>query len=300
MCAVAAAALLCAGTASAQDIKPRILILFDTSGSMTLDVDGVHTHGDGTADPWPGSRFCCPGVGGSRLYLAKEAMSQMLNAAGDIEFALMKFPQDYVESQGGAWEAGAYDSNQVASEVDELRYHGIGTPPNYSGAFAVQSDWLCEGFVAGNTPEIMAWMDHHEHAGSGSGQADTSTYQDPIGHYYEQELRADGYTPLGEAVQQAYGYLNGVIAGDEDADCRPYSFIVLADGDYDGSVNPVTWVGNLYSNLDVDTWVIGLAVASPTLDSMASAGGGHFDPLQSGDHAFFADSQESCRRSCTT
>ncbi|MCP4676219.1 MAG: hypothetical protein GY854_12065, partial [Deltaproteobacteria bacterium] len=89
------------GSAQAQQtqIKPSILLIFDTSGSMTWHIDTptdsegsgswMGTYGDGSWDPW-GSRFCCPGTGGSRLYIAKEAMRQMIFATGDIEFSLMK------------------------------------------------------------------------------------------------------------------------------------------------------------------------------------------------------------------
>ena len=53
-------------------IKPKILINFDTSGSMLYDIGGSQTSGDGTWDHWTGGRFCCPGDGESRIYIAKE------------------------------------------------------------------------------------------------------------------------------------------------------------------------------------------------------------------------------------
>ena len=111
---LAAVTLLCCvvlgNAASAQEIKPRILILFDTSGSMARDI-GVYdpalgynqansTNGDGSGDVFDTSYQCCEGAGGSRMFIAKEAMREMILATGDIEFALMKFPQRYVEDLG--------------------------------------------------------------------------------------------------------------------------------------------------------------------------------------------------------
>ena len=62
-------------------VKPRIMLLVDTSGSMAWDVNGVYTYGDGSQDFWSTGRNCCPGQGGSRMYLAKNAMRQMVLAS---------------------------------------------------------------------------------------------------------------------------------------------------------------------------------------------------------------------------
>ncbi len=297
--AISLAVFLCAGPLFAQAIKPRILIVFDTSGSMAWTFGGAETHGDGSYDDWTGGRYCCPGTGGSRIYAAKEAMGPMLYSPGAIEFALAKFTQWYSSSQAGGWLADWYDYNQTASAADRLRYNGAGTD------FSDRRGWLAVGFgqqtgvlpdardvnTENDRAEVVMWMDHHEYSSSSLENPDTSPWRGPWNDFTEQELRADGGTPLGEVIAASFTYLSSVMAADLDAECRPYSVIVLTDGQYSNG-DPVPQVANLYTVLGVDTWVIGLAYSSSTLNNMAGAGGGHFDPENPGS-AFTADSQES-------
>ncbi|MCP4605213.1 MAG: SUMF1/EgtB/PvdO family nonheme iron enzyme [Proteobacteria bacterium] len=314
--------VVCPEIAIAQtQVKPRILMIFDTSGSMIYDISGAQTWGDGSWDPWTGGRFCCPGLGGSRLYIAKEAMRQMIFATGDIDFALMKFPQDYISDQDDTnsctYVDDFYEDNQGTGD-DDLRYTGrdytgancggsssIYNTFNYGGGSDNTDDWLCVPFYDGNAPEILSWMDHHEYSFTDIGEADDSIFAGPHGDYKEQELRGDGNTPLGASVRGAYYYLLDMLDDDTLNECRPYSVIVLTDGDpvtdpYDAE----TWVGNLYSigtreaalsnSIQVDTWVVGLAHNSTTLDDMAAAGGEHYDPNNPDpNQAFMADSQDS-------
>jgi hypothetical protein len=186
-------------TALAQgEIKPRILILFDTSGSMARDI-GVYdpvegenisnsTNGDGSGDDFADwTTQCCAGAGGSRMFIAKEAMREMILTTGDIEFALMKFPQRYVEDldscpdytddpmanddlfdiYGSQCAAKHYKYNQGnPKHFDELRYYlseadevpqsaaDCDFPRNFSETN--ESYWLCEGFGLDSSAEI--WL----------------------------------------------------------------------------------------------------------------------------------------------
>ncbi len=80
-------------SASAQ-IRPRFMILFDTSGSMAVDLDGIPTFGDGVAGPTEGLDTDCNGQrDDSRIFVAKEALKNMVLAFGDIEFGLTAFPR---------------------------------------------------------------------------------------------------------------------------------------------------------------------------------------------------------------
>ncbi|MCB9612452.1 MAG: hypothetical protein H6722_08375, partial [Sandaracinus sp.] len=103
------AAWLCVGGIAHAQVKPRIVIAFDTSGSMALDLDGVPTFGDGVmtnCTQRAGGEFCgtnctagidtdCNGLtDDSRIFVAKEALRNMLFAFGDVDFALARFSQD--------------------------------------------------------------------------------------------------------------------------------------------------------------------------------------------------------------
>ena len=73
-------------TEAAGDNRPRILVVVDTSASMLLDVDGLPTFGDGSAEH--------PHLGGpSRLLLAKDALTAVLSAFPEIDYSLARFAQ---------------------------------------------------------------------------------------------------------------------------------------------------------------------------------------------------------------
>ncbi|HJL23461.1 MAG TPA: MopE-related protein, partial [Polyangiaceae bacterium LLY-WYZ-15_(1-7)] len=86
---------LFASSAGAQtQIKPRFMILFDTSGSMAVDLDGIPTYGDGIPGDTEGLDTDCDGeANDSRIFVAKEALRNMVYAFGDIEFGLTAFPR---------------------------------------------------------------------------------------------------------------------------------------------------------------------------------------------------------------
>ncbi|MBN2802928.1 MAG: hypothetical protein JXR91_07525, partial [Deltaproteobacteria bacterium] len=320
--------LISGGTVSANNgAKARILILFDTSGSMTMDIGENATNGDGSADALSNGRYCCTGSGDSRMFIAKDAMTKMLDATGDIEFSLMKFPQRYTSVQADSddtdWEAAWYNYNQRAGASDILRYHGIVGPVDsdsefdsenktydYSLSFDNIADYLCEEFKADNSAEIKEWFDNKEYDTDLTPMS--STYSGPYGDKTQQELRADGGTPLGEAVNAAYLYLKSEIESDShpQKDCRPWYVIILADGDYDGHINPVNGldessagsnlkgVNDLRDDLNVETWVVGLAALSETLDRMADVGGCHYDSNRPFDRVPDTDAADDTDTNC--
>ncbi|MBN2527424.1 MAG: fibro-slime domain-containing protein [Deltaproteobacteria bacterium] len=343
---------------SQSTVKPRILILFDTSGSMTFDIGGSPTFGDGSRDIYA-DRYCCPGLGESRMRIAKDAITQMIDSTGDIEFALMKFPQAYDADGNPGFQVQWYVNNQSQGANDSLRYQGLGAGDtdevtvgtdvyyDYAPYFISDSDssfnqafYLCEEFPDADDlyyekiEELKAWFDHVEYDSDTSMDIDsnvfvaplTSVYPSPYSELTEQELRGDGGTPLGEAVHAAYRYLAQVKAADPVSECRPYYLVILADGDFDGRLDPITGadvvggtgdnagfefeygVDALHDVLQVETWVIGLAAQSTTLDYMADVGGCHYDPARGAaartahpdsncngsiGYAFLANSQQS-------
>src|SRR5690606_9073307 len=106
-----AIAVVAPGVARAQ-VAPRIVIAFDTSGSMGQDLNGLLTFGDGglagcsTRTSPNGRQYYCGtncaaeldtnGDGlpnDSRMFIAKEAVRNMVLAFGDVGWALARFGQ---------------------------------------------------------------------------------------------------------------------------------------------------------------------------------------------------------------
>ncbi len=108
--ALLASTLLFLGPAVARaQVAPRIVIAFDTSGSMGTDFSGVPTFGDGvTTNCTAGAAGqlcgtnCTAGIDtdcngeadDSRIYIAKNAVSDMVLAFGDVDWALARFTQN--------------------------------------------------------------------------------------------------------------------------------------------------------------------------------------------------------------
>ncbi|MBW2261442.1 MAG: hypothetical protein JRG91_05650, partial [Deltaproteobacteria bacterium] len=271
--------------AQGTQIKPYMMLVVDTSGSMAWDVSGTYTWGDGSSDYWTGGTTqCCEGLdtdgdglpNDSRLYLAKNALSLMVSASGDVLFGLTKFPQTFFATSpynGADW----YENNQNPGTGinDRIRYDGL-----CSGTFA---QTIVVPFAEDNSNAILDWMDHHEFINSTT----------PDGF----ELRSDGATPLGYTIGQIRAYYAGtVIPGDSKRDCRPYSTIIVTDGAESCGGNPTSAVDSLYDitwggdDYNVTSYVIGLAFGSATLNQMADYGD---DGLLNGSTptAFRADSE---------
>ena len=286
---LAACLLLAPGAALAQgtQVKPYMMIVVDTSGSMAWDTASPYneTDGDGSADYWTGgSSQCCRGVDtpvdtdliadDSRLYQAKNALALMVNSSGDIIFGLTKFPQVvYATSPYNV--ADWYWGNQAASAYDRIRYDGQCT--------GTTAQMRVVTFSEDNANQIVDWMDHHEFTNSTT----------PV----EWEMRADGPTPLAYTVSDVRTYYAGtVIPGDSMRACRPYFAVVVSDGDENCGGNAPLAVDQLYdivysgTTYHVSTYVIGYAFTSTILNQMADYGD---DGLLNGSTpaAFRADSE---------
>ncbi|MDI7269649.1 MAG: hypothetical protein QME96_16800, partial [Myxococcota bacterium] len=261
---LAALALAAPRTATAQtQIKPYMMIVFDTSGSMNWNYAGSDTSGDGSRDPW-GARWCCPGTGTaanpSRLYPCKSAMYRMVAATGDVIFGLTKFPQYW---RPGGRQMDWYLNNQVAGARDVLRYDG-------ECSSATVTDYRVVPFGEESANEVLMWMDHREYSAANTPISAT-----------ERELRADGPTPIAWTLDRTREYFGGVLGADPYWNCRPYRVLLLTDGeDNCAPGNPAGAVTALRTTArtgggtkDVRTCVIGYG--SPglaQLNAMALAG----------------------------
>jgi len=299
---VLAFACLLATDADAQQIKPRFLVLFDTSGSMLLDASGTQTFGDGSAEH-VGIDTDCDGIDGndSRLWQAKNAVTSMIYAFGEVDFALGRFHQDQAAIPPGFQGPDpcsfvgccSYDDprDNVGWECDNTCGVPVmsGDPGSddplvhYAGCCLVNASGVCDaagpvraganilvGFAPDNQDQILMWIDH----------AESNFVNDTTNGAYcgagDCELRAIGPTPLGDSIASSTVYLGDVMTGDTWFGCRTYAVILLTDGEESCGGNPSAAAAALLNNLGVRTYVVGFAVSAGArnqLNQIASSGG---------------------------
>jgi hypothetical protein len=259
-----ALALVPVGPATAAEpVKPRFLILIDTSGSMSQNAGTVPTHGDGSREH-PGCDLDGNGkYDDSKMAQAKAALRETLVAFGGVEFSLARYHQ----SELGQTCAGSAQCNQMglganvcvggrcgfsignnSPDYDECRGGGQGCvrcadPDNdpthvyYNGSscclageptsqgFGLAADVVVPFPPAGsNLRELSSWID---------GQEDF-----PLGT--NKELRASGTTPIGGALNAVRDWMvndastvgpgAGLANRDDRAGCRSYNVILITDG----------------------------------------------------------------------
>ncbi|MCB9550988.1 MAG: hypothetical protein H6705_03715 [Myxococcales bacterium] len=281
--AASLALVIAASPALAQQVKPRILLIFDTSGSMSYGIDtNANTGGDNSAE--------YPGDGNiSRLYVAKNVIRGIVETTAEVDFALMRYPQ----SEG-------LRINDGSGRAAFTGYDGLAQRPlNYAGycqglvnpdpsipdrAFA-----LLEGFGTDNENAILRWLDHREQ------------------YPQNRELRAEGPTPIAETLRLAESYYRDVLRRDPALRCRRNYVVLLTDGAESCANPPATRQQQVVDRTtalrrvdiggeikDVRTFVIAFAVDEPTattLDAAAVAGGTAMN-----GQAFRADDEAALRR----
>jgi hypothetical protein len=251
-----------AAPAYAETVKPRFVILVDTSGSMAQNVAQIATHGDGSLEH-PGCDLDGNGrFDDSKLFGAKASLRDTLLAFGSAEFSLARYHQnqlgqpctsangcnqmglganvcvsrrcgfsissnspDYNECRSGA---GCVRCADPDNDPTEVYYNGslccpAGAPT--SGGFGLAGDVLVP-FPTGatNLPALESWIDNREDFPAGSNQ----------------ELRASGTTPIGGSLHAVRDWLvndassvgagAGIINRDDRAGCRSYNVILITDG----------------------------------------------------------------------
>jgi len=213
--------------AQAQALRPNILVLFDTSGSML----------NGGSD---GSPLCGGSGTSSRIYNMKNALRQAMAQVGTDEanFGLMRFPQVENAAQGWTCPAGHWSLTGTNSSC-RLSTQSGSTPETTYGTWfdngIAQSLLIpvtkpASGLKAGaatdydpidaNIPGVYRWIDLTDSGGTGAGNTDP-------------ELRAPSTsnTPLGRSLFYARMYYeNYVYPKDPKASCRSNMVILATDG----------------------------------------------------------------------
>jgi hypothetical protein len=238
--------------AHAQSLRPNILFVFDTSGSMQLN--------DDPSPSWAGEQTnICPATAGtspSRLFSLKKALREALAEVGTDEanFGLMTFPQvELTTPDTSSWcfkctsetcGFGVTGHYTVDASVG-LGCH-ISTdaaPLNTTGAeTAYNASWFDPGIkqalrvavtktapstkpvgadfdpIDANIPDVARWMDNVE-LPTGTGAV-----TDP-------EIHGNGATAIGRSLYYARLYFdNFVKPADPKASCRQNLVILVTDG----------------------------------------------------------------------
>ncbi len=227
------------GRAHADEIQPAIYILLDTSGSMIYQATSeTSAHGDGSLEhPHSAGRI-------SRLYMAKNAISQIIAAYGEVRWGFVRFDQ----IEGDRIVCPCNDQGDV-DPSEEFDY--LGNPSARScSSYALGpdlpgvTDKVCYNYTTGNCTAgaesgdllvplgddteaaISLWVNHQE-----SAWPDRS---DP-------EIRAYWATPIAGSLLTIRDQIRGTdLAADSLRGCRPYSVILLTDGDESCGGTPST------------------------------------------------------------
>ncbi len=244
------------------DVRARLLLVFDTSGSMNWHTCAdTYTGGDGSAScagndvscATCGNTGCGNGIADdSRLFQARSGVVSAVAGYGEVEYGLMRFHQR-------PREFACPTSNASAGSGG---WQGAGASP-CGGGFSGGD--LLVGFSPENEYDLLEWMD-------GSTNYPGSSPPPML----DLELRGSGTTPIAGSLTDARSYLETVRGTDGASSCRPYRVILITDGQETCGGDPVSAAGAL-AGAGFPTYVIGFATPDPAaranLDAIASAGG---------------------------
>ena len=278
-----------------EQVKPYVMLLFDTSGSMIWPVcyDSYSAiNGDNSKD-CPGKQISCSqcntfGCGNgksddTRLYKVKQGAHSVVSAFGEVTFALSRFrntPASFTcnassNSRAGGWQGVACGYGNWWNP----KYYAMGSGGNQADVLVSFSDT--------NQTQILRWMnncDDYPSVGSCPGSTAPSSgckLCSDCGGGCDRELRGVGLTPIaGSLYDLRVNYFNKtVLPYDKKKACRPYKVILLTDGQQSSGCtgNPSTEASKLYNNSSrsIPVHVVGFGSKNlkSGLDKIAKAGG---------------------------
>ncbi|MGM0575783.1 MAG: hypothetical protein ACQEXJ_08655 [Myxococcota bacterium] len=234
-------------------LRNNVLLLFDTSGSMTLPIDttGLDKECKQSAVSCLEPPVCDDPDDPLMMFtLAKRIFAETLQGAigGDSQFALQRFPQgernnlgEYATippNCGSGWYAGAA---KMTGDDDGHTTEGAGWfGENMDQVLVVPFPARSE---LDNTGQLLKWLDFEEKLGPGDIPCDTDVDCPDGGrcdetadegrrcwYHKDPELRAAGVTPLGRSLYYAGEYLRRFVLVDgkpcnSSADCRSAGYV---------------------------------------------------------------------------
>ncbi len=282
------------------DTRARFVVVVDSSASMLTDLGGVPSYGDGSVGH-VGLDMDGDGIAGndSRLFLAKEALTTVIAAYPEIDFALARYHQDqsvdrscqlahWFECAGNCCTYDNPTNNAAPSPTPACTVDGgvlgnINVDMNSPGDECINYAGSCGppergadvlvGFGA-DINQYLMWLDHTE--ANFVSNATTGDYCD-FASGGDCELRGTGPTPLAGSLEAVEDYLDPIITCDAAASggCRTYGVILLTDGGESCQGDPASAAATLLANLGVETFVVGFSVLpgeEAQLNTIANSG----------------------------
>jgi hypothetical protein len=140
----------------ASDARPRFALIVDTSGSMLNDLAGQPTFGDGSIDHPGVDTGADPEVSpgdDSRLFIAKEALTQVLSAFPESDYALARYHQD-VGVNRSCQSAQSFECQKVCCSYDDPTNN---LPPLYPPSYPANKCVLSQLYPAAGYPATPAF-----------------------------------------------------------------------------------------------------------------------------------------------
>jgi hypothetical protein len=292
-------------TGPVTDSRARFAVIVDTSGSMLTTLGGTPTFGDGGTGHAGVDRDGNGKTDDSRLFKAKTALTNVISAYPNIDFALARYHQDESVDRScqeahnfecnalcctydnpanntaipgdpacktfqipGQPTAITQDVNSVSPSPNEecVNYAGNCGPPRRGADVLVP--------FGSNINTYLSWLDGKEDAAPFDMNMPLNQF---CGTGKNCELRASGPTPLGNSLEAIDDYLAPIKACDMAAAgmCRHYGVILLTDGAESCHDDPVAAATALQGK-GINTYVIGFSTQpseTTQLNQIAAAGG---------------------------
>ena len=221
-------------------IQPNVIVVVDTSGSMSLLFDDDTTYpdecqGEEGCPPWTWPGCDDPDEPLTRLGRAKKALQALMtsDAATTVRLALQRFPE-VGRKYPGCKTGYSQFKFKMSGDVDKQAVDLAWFEPNLSQIMAVP---FSPDTGDNDTAALLSWVDFTEEVGPGadcnSGLGCTSNVcyafegtgpQKKCQLHTDPELRGDGPTPLGKSLFYAGEYLRHFVlvegkACAQDSDC---------------------------------------------------------------------------------
>jgi hypothetical protein len=260
-------AALASGVAEAQTVRPRFVILVDSSGSMTENAGRIRTHGDGS-QTHPGCDLDGNGrFDDAKLYQAKLALADTITAFGSAEFSLARYHQNELgQVCGSTPECNAQNLGANVCIGGRCGYviPGNSTDYNECTGGTVNGNGCIRCADPDNDPTEVYYNGNlcctpGEPRSGGFGMAGDVLVAYPgaggsnlpellswidgkedFPNGTNKELRGSGTTPIGGSLNAVRDWLSndaspvgpgaGVLNRDPQVGCRSYAVILVTDG----------------------------------------------------------------------